>query len=113
MTTAEKLGYVKVILGISSSDTTQDDMPTSYLNIAGEALLEWMYINYADGVPSTVTDIPGKYAIVQINAVVAGYNIRGGENQWKHSENGIVREWHYTDMMQYIRAHVNQIPKVG
>ena len=112
MTTAEKLGYVKVILGISSSDTTQDDMLTSYLTIAGEAILEWMYVNYS-GVPTTVTDVPDKYAIVQINAVVAGYNIRGGENQWKHSENGIVREWHYTDMMEYIHAHVNQIPKVG
>lgn len=110
MTTAQKLGTLKVILGIT--ENTQDAMLTSYLDIANSAIIEWMYINYS-AIPTTVTDVPDKYATTQIYAVVAGFNARGGENQWKHSENGIVREWHYSDMIEYIHAHVNQIPKVG
>ena len=111
MTDQQKLANVKAILGIGASDTTQDSMISAYLGLAGEAILEWMYINL-DGIP-TGTTVPDKYATAQVMAVVAGINIRGGENQWKHSENGIVREWHYTDMIEYVRAHVNQIPKVG
>ena len=109
MTDAQKLANVKVILGIS--DTSQDSMISAYLNLAGEAITEWMYVNYAE-VPSGAT-VPDKYASAQVMAVVAGINQRGGENQYKHSENGIIREWHYTDMIEYVRAHVNQIPKVG
>ena len=109
MTDAQKLANVKVILGISG--TSQDSMISAYLNLAGEAITEWMYVNYAE-VPSGTT-VPDKYASAQVMAVVAGINQRGGENQYKHSENGIIREWHYTDMIEYVRAHVNQIPKVG
>lgn len=110
MSDSSKLTTVKTILGIASSDTTQDEMLSAYLDLAGEAILEWMYINY-DEIPETV-EVPSKYSSTQAMAVVAGVNLQGGENQWKHSENGIVREWHYTDMIEYVRAHVNQIPKV-
>ena len=110
MNCASKLTNVKRILGIDLSDTTQDGMISAYLNLAGEAIIEWMYINLGE-IPTDAT-VPNKYASTQVMAVVAGINIKGGENQWKHSENGIVREWHYTDMLEYVRAHVNQIPKV-
>ena len=53
--------------------------------------------------------MPTKYDVTQVNAVVAGFNLQGGENQFRHSENGIIREWHYSDMLDYIRAHVYQL----
>lgn len=110
MNCASKLTNVKRILGIDLSDTTQDSMISAYLQLAGEAILSWMYINLSD-IPMDA-EVPEKYAATQVMAVVAGINQRGGENQYKHSENGIVREWHYTDMLEYVRSNVNQIPKV-
>ena len=111
MNCASKLQNLKSILGIDDTDTSQDAQLTVYLSMSREEILNWMYINYPS-IPEDA-DVPDKYAVVQVMAVVAGYNMQGGENQYKHSENGIVREWHYTDMIEYIRAHVNQIPRVG
>ena len=108
MNCAEKLSMLKRILGIDVSDTTQDETLEAYLSFAKNEILSWMYINYPD-MPEEA-ELPSKYATTQVQAVVAGYNLRGGENEYKHTENGIVREWHYTDMLEYIRAHVNQIP---
>lgn len=108
MNCAEKLSMLKRFLGIDVSDTTQDETLEAYLSYAKSEIISWMYINYSD-VPEEA-EIPSKYAATQVQAVIAGYNQRGGENEYKHSENGIVREWHYTDMLEYIRAHVNQIP---
>ena len=111
MNCASKLKNLKSILGIDDTDTSQDAQLTVYLSMSREEILNWMYINYPS-IPEDA-DVPDKYSVVQVMAVVAGYNMQGGENQYKHSENGIVREWHYTDMIEYIRAHVNQIPRVG
>ena len=111
MNCASKLQNLKSILGIDDTDTSQDAQLTVYLSMSREEIINWMYINYAS-IPED-SDVPDKYSVVQVMAVVAGYNMRGGENQYKHSENGIVREWHYTDMVEYVRAHVNQIPRVG
>lgn len=108
MTDAEKLVMLKSILNIA--DTSMDDKLGVYLSMSSTEILNWMYINYPDGVPEGKT-MPSKYDMVQIYAVIAGFNAEGGENQYKHTENGIVREWHYTDMIEYIRAHVNQIPR--
>lgn len=106
---AGKLKTLKTILQIK--DSSQDDDLTVYLDMAREEILNWMYINYADK-PEDV-EVPAKYDGVIVQAVVAGLNMQGGENQFKHVENGITREWHYTDMLEYIRAHVNQIPRIG
>lgn len=111
MNCASKLKNLKSLLGIDDADTSQDAQLAVYLSMSREEILNWMYINYPS-VPEDA-DVPDKYSVVQVMAVVAGYNMQGGENQYKHSENGIVREWHYTDMIEYIRAHVNQIPRVG
>lgn len=111
MNCASKLKNLKSLLGIDDTDTSQDAQLAVYLSMSREEILNWMYINYPS-IPEDA-DVPDKYSVVQVMAVVAGYNMQGGENQYKHSENGIVREWHYTDMIEYIRAHVNQIPRVG
>lgn len=106
MNCASKMANLKTLLGIDLSDKTQDDQLNVYLSMAKEEILNWMYVNFAD-VPEDA-EVPDKYAVVQVNAVIAGYNLQGGENEFKHVENGITREFHYTDMVDYIRAHVYQ-----
>lgn len=111
MNCASKLNNLKTLLGIDRSDTSQDALLTVYLELSRQEIINWMYINY----PSVPCDfeLPDKYSTTQVQAVVTGLNMQGGENQYKSNENGVVREWHYTDMLEYIRAHVNQIPRVG
>lgn len=106
MNCASQMANLKTLLGIDLSDKTQDDQLNVYLSMAKEEILNWMYVNFAD-VPEDA-EVPDKYAVVQVNAVIAGYNLQGGENEFKHVENGITREFHYTDMVDYIRAHVYQ-----
>jgi len=43
---------------------------------------------------------------IQIWACVAGFNLRGAENQTAHSENGIGRSFRYSDTVDYIHNHV-------
>ena len=105
MTDAEKLTTLKTMLKIDGEDV--DAQLNVYLSIAHDEILNWMYINKAD-VPEDA-EMPAKYDMTQINAVIAGFNLQGGENQFRHSENGITREWHYSDMLDYIRAHVYQL----
>lgn len=107
MTDSEKLTMLKSLLNIDGN--SMDDKLGVYLSASAAEIVNWMYINYAE-VP-TGTTMPSKYDITQIYSVIAGFNAEGGENQYKHTENGIVREWHYTDMVEYIHAHVNQIPR--
>lgn len=105
MTDAEKLTTLKTMLKIDGED--EDAQLNVYLSIAHDEILNWMYINEAD-VPEGA-EMPAKYDMTQINAVIAGFNLQGGENQFRHSENGITREWHYSDLLDYIRAHVYQL----
>jgi len=111
MNCASKMSNLKRLLGIDLADTSQDGQLNVYLELSHDEIINWMYINYPDKPQNA--EMPSKYDVTQVQAVVAGYNMQGGENQTKHSENGILREWHFTDMVEYIRAHVNQIPRMG
>jgi len=53
-----------------------------------------------------------EFDMVQIMACVAGYSISGAENETSHSENGIQRSFRYSDIVDYIRAHVPAIAGV-
>ena len=101
-----KLATLKQLLGVEASDSSQDDLLKTYLDMARQEIINWVYINYAE-IPGDA-EMPDKYNITQINAVVAGFNLRGGENELRHVENGITREFNYPDMLSYIRAHVFQ-----
>lgn len=111
MTDTEKLSMLKVVLGIGASDTSQDDTLNAYLSMAKYEILNWMYIKFPK-VPTDAT-MPDKYEQVQIHAVVAGYNLQGGENELKHTENGIIREFDYSSMVDWIHGHVQHIARVG
>lgn len=109
MTTSEKLTLVKTILGISASDTSLDDELTAYLNMAGEEILNWMYINHPSERPEgTAAVVPIRYSMVQVHAVVNGYSHKGAEGETVHNENGINRTFKYDDMIDYIRSNVFQ-----
>lgn len=104
MTDAEKLASLKSILGITV--TTQDSYLSAYLALAKAEILAWVY---SGSTPDDVTDVPTRYEVTQIMAVVSGYGIQGAEGQIAHSENGIGRTWKYEDMVAYVRNHVYQI----
>lgn len=111
MNCAKKLSMLKTLLHIDASDKSQDDILTVYLELAHDEILNWMYINYKDR--PVDAEMPEKYDVTQVQAVVAGFNLQGGENELKHTENGITREFNHPDMQSFIRARVYQYGKLG
>ena len=109
MTDAEKLTMLESMLEISSTDTAEVARLTVYLSVALKEILAWRYSYHADY--ATIVDLPIEYEMTQIHAVIAGYAVSGAENQTAHGENGISRSFKYSDMIDYIHAHV--IPFCG
>lgn len=105
MTNYEKLCKLKSILNISGEEA--DSKLLDYLALSEQEIINWMYINRTDKLECA--KMPRKYDITQIYAVVAALSGEGGENEVKHSENGISRTFMYSDMVEYIRAHVFQL----
>ena len=101
MTDTQKLTVLKVMLGIS--DTAQDTILTTYLDMAAQEIVNWKYslVGVPDG-----AEVDAEDEITQIHAVVAGYNIRGAENQTSHNENQIYRTFDANDMVDYIRNKI-------
>lgn len=104
MTNDEKLEMLGTLL--DADDATAEKLE-AYLQIAEKEILTWRY-SYASNKP---TEVPEEYEMTQIQAVMAGFNQSGAENQTQHSENGITRSFRYADMLAYIRSHV--IPYAG
>lgn len=109
MTNTQKLAYLKAMLGIS--DTSMDALLTAYLGMAAFEIIQFKYSLI--GVPDGMTDPDDEDAMTQVQAVMAGYNIRGAENQTSHNENQIYRTFHFTDMVQYIRSNVIPFARLG
>ena len=100
---------VKAILRIDDTDTSEDALITTYLEMAQQEILNWRYSHAnPDNVPETV---PPEYEITQVQAVINGYTQAGVEGQVLSIENGIHRHFNYSDMVEYVRAHV--IPIAG
>lgn len=106
MNDTEKIARIKLYLGISNVE--QDALIAAYVEDAGREILQYRY-SYANAIPNSV---PTEYETVQIQAVIAGYGIRGAEGQTSHNENGINRVFKYEDMVAYIRSHVIPIARV-
>ena len=104
MTSDEKLEMLTLLL---EADDAASEKLDAYLQIAGKEILTWRY-SYASSMPK---EVPEEYEMTQIQAVIAGFNMSGAENQIQHSENGITRNFKYADMLAYIRSHV--IPYAG
>lgn len=106
MTTANQIATIKTILGLT--DNSMDERIATYLTIAKQEVLSWRYNDKFE----EVEDFPAQYEMTTIYAVVAGYSHSGAENQTSHNENGIGRAFRYSDMIEYIHAHVIPIVKV-
>lgn len=104
MDASTKLNYIKTMIGIAASDTSEDALINTYLAMATQEILNYKYSLI--GIPEGQTEVDAEDEITQIFAVVAGYNQRGAENQTSHNENQIYRTFHYTDMVQYIKSNV-------
>ena len=103
MDASTKLNYIKTMIGIAESDTSEDALINAYLAMAAQEIIQFKYsLVGADD----HTEVDSEDEVTQIHAVLAGYNIRGAENQTSHNENQIYRTFHYTDMLEYIRNHV-------
>lgn len=111
MTDAQKLARVKLLLE-DGGDVPSDAKLTEYLTIAKDEILYWMY-HLVGGVPMTVTEVPAKYEVTQIYAVIAGYTHAGAEGQSVQIENGVHRHFLYSDMLDYIHNHVLAYVRVG
>lgn len=111
MTDNEKITMIKSLLSDGGS-LPSDDKLLAYLVLAKNEILNWTY-SQVGGVPTTVTDVPAKYEVTQIYAVVAGYTHAGSEGETQHNENGINRYFSSADMLDYIHRNVLPIVRVG
>ena len=112
MTDAQKLTTVKVLLEDGSGYMPTDTTLNTYLDIAGGEILNWMY-HIVGGVPEDVTTVPERYEGTQIYAVVVGWTHAGAEGQTLSIENGVHRDFKYTDMLDYIHNNVLPFVRVG
>ena len=112
MTDAQKLTIVKTLLEDGSGYMPSDETLTTYITIAHDEILSWMY-HLIGGVPEDVTEVPAKYESTQIYAVVAGWTHAGAEGQTVSIENGVHRQFSYTDMLDYIHNNILPFVRVG
>lgn len=112
MTDAQKLITVQTLIDDGTGYMPSDDLLNTYIAVAGNEILSWMY-HLVGGIPADVTDVPSKYEGIQIYAVVVGFTQSGAEGETRHHENGVIREFKYDNMMEYIHNNVLPIVRVG
>ena len=109
MTTAELITVIKLMLG----ETYSDELLSAYITQAQAECLNWEYSLI--GIPPLEDGEErdySKYDGLVIDAVVFAMSIRGAEGETQHSENGILRGYKYSDMRQYIHAHLIPFVKI-
>lgn len=99
-----KLEQLKVLLGISSTD--KDNLLLMLLSISAQKILDRLYPYNA-----TVTDIPARYEVKQVEIAAYLYNKRGAEGQTSHNENGISRTYESADVPESLMRGIT--PFVG
>lgn len=112
MTDAEKLTTLKILLEDGSGYMPSDETLNTYISLSKSEILAWMY-HLIGGVPDDVTEVPVKYETAQIYAVLAGWTHAGAEGQTASIENGVHRNFKYTDMIDYIHNNVLPYVRVG
>lgn len=112
MTDAQKLTTVQTLIEDGSGYMPSDETLNTYIQVAGNEILAWMY-HLVGGIPADVTDVPSKYEGIQIYAVIVGFTQSGAEGQGQSIENGVHRNFKYTDMLDYIHNNVLPFVRVG
>ena len=109
MTAEELIATIKIMI----SDDYSDDLISAYISQAQTECLNWEYSLI--GIPELEegeTRDYSKYDALVIDSVIFALSIRGAEGETQHSENGILRGYKYSDMRQYIHAHLIPYVKV-
>lgn len=88
MTEDEKIAMVKTM-----SDEPDTAVVSAYLAIAGRKIC-----SIAFPFDDEITEVPDKYAHLQVEAAAYMLNKRGAEGQTSHSENGIARSYENADL---------------
>jgi hypothetical protein len=99
-----KLEQLKSLLGISGTD--EDVLLLTLLSISAQKILDRAY-----PYDSTVTEVPNRYAMKQVEIAVYLYNKRGAEGQTAHNENGINRTYESADVPESLMRGIT--PYVG
>jgi hypothetical protein len=103
MTQQDKISMLRVLL--RNDEGATDEVLNTLLVFAEAEILAWMYRSYPS-LPDGVEGVPREYEMIQIHAVIIGYNMTGAEGQTSHSENGTVRQYAYSDMAAFIHKNV-------
>ena len=111
MTDAEKLAKLQILLDDGGEVPSVETLQT-YLDTAADEILAWRY-HLVGPIPDSINEVPPKYEVTQIYAVLAGFTHAGAEGQDSHDENGIKRHFLYSDMLDYIHNHVLPYARVG
>ena len=101
MTEVEKLSLLRVMVGQPNEGDWADDVLISYLNIAGQKI-----INRAYPYDDTVTEVPRRYSYLQCDIAAYLLNKRGAEGQTAHSENGVSRSYESADVPESMLGEV-------
>ncbi|MBQ5684318.1 MAG: phage head-tail connector protein [Clostridia bacterium] len=96
MSDQEKMMAIAAITG-----ETDDDTLSLYLQTAGEAILERAYPFRPD-----ITEVPARYAKLQIEIAVYLINKRGAEGETTHNENGINRAYESASIPESLLGRV-------
>lgn len=102
MSDNEKKAMLLVITG------EQDDAVLStYLSLAASKVLSRAY-----PYDNTVTEVPDRYASVQVEIAAYMLNKRGAEGQTAHSENGVSRSYEDGDIPQSLLRQITPMVRV-
>lgn len=102
MDNTNALNILKSIF-ISDDD---DSVLLSYLNIAGDAIL-----NRAYPYDNSQTEVPIRYINTQVNIAIYLLNKRGAEGETSHNENGVNRSYGSADIHDDMLKNV--LPRCG
>lgn len=94
----EQLDRLKLKLGISSEDTSEDNLLNLYLDDAKDTILELAHLK----------ELPESLLSTQTELAIIYYNKEGIEGQTSHSEGGISRSFEEgipESIMKKIRAN--------
>ena len=101
MTEVEKLSMLRVMVGQPNEGDWSDDVLISYLNIAGQKI-----INRAYPYDDTEKEVPRRYGYLQCDIAAYLLNKRGAEGQLSHSENGISRGYASADVPEAMLSEI-------
>lgn len=99
-----QLTILKRLLGISLSDTDQDDVLQSLLDNAKSRILEKRWMNYDED--DRDTDLLSSDTYIQLDIAKELYSKMGVEGQISHSENGIDRAYENADISYGIMRRI-------